>query len=356
MKGSLATATQRRDLPRHQSVASGVSGAPPRGMLQRPNDRAGFRRHEIAGSAPHGTAMPAMAFDYRGGRDVEQWQKSWTGIWANLAEMRCDGHLDVELGSDSPRLSVVLEEVGGHLSIHMKGRDLQRPAAPQPLGLVPASIVAHGHATGISFIRHLVLQFDRSVLADLLGDEIDFAATFAPRPPFYDPSIMALARLIAAECASDEPHIQLYGDNLSTALMLALSRPSASTSRSIRSGQLPAWQVRRVTEYLYAHLAEDVRLQTVSELVNLSRSYFSRAFKSSTGLAPHQWLLEARIAKAKHLLLESDRTLSEIALDVGFADQSHFTRTFGRQVGQSPAAWRRAHCVGPRSYGLRTAR
>jgi len=300
--------------------------------------------------------MSPLALDYRGGRNVHQRQRSWSGMRANLAEMHCDGHLDVELGSDSTRLSVVLEQVGGRLSIQLKDRVPQRRAAAQPLGLVPAGIVARGHATGVCFLRHLVLQFDRPALEGLLGDEIDFAEAFAPRPLFSDPSIMALARLIAAECASDEPHIQLYGDNLSTALMLALSRPSASTSRSTRSGQLPAWQVRRVTEYLAAHLAEDVRLQTVSELVNLSRSYFSRAFKSSTGLAPYQWLLEARIAKAKQLLLESDRTLSEIALDVGFADQSHFTRTFGRQVGQSPAAWRRAHCVGPRSYGLLTAR
>jgi AraC-like DNA-binding protein len=273
---------------------------------------------------------------------------------ANLAEVHCDGHLDVELGSDSMRLSVVLEEVGGRLSIQLKDRVSQRPEAAQPLGLVPAGIVARGHATGIRFLRHLVLQFDRPALEGLLGDEIDFAEAFAPRPRISDPSIMALARLIAAECASDEPHTRRYGDNLSTALTLALSQSSASRSRSITGGQLPAWQLRRVTEYLSAHLAEDVRLQTLSELVNLSRSYFSRAFKSSTGLAPHPWLLEARIAKAKQLLLESDRTLPEIALDVGFADQSHFTRTFGRQVGQSPAAWRRAHCVRPRSCGLRS--
>ncbi len=353
MDSPQAKATRRLDLlPRLPSASSGVSAAPPRGVARRPNDLAGLRRYGIGASAARRPPMPAIVLDYRGGHDVKQWQKSWTGVRANLAEMTCDGHLDVELGSDSTRLSVVLEEVGGRLLIQWKGRDPQGPAAAQPLSLVPAGLVAHGRATGIRFIRHLVLQFDRSALEDLLGDEIDFARTFAPRPLFSDPSIMNLARLFAGECGSDEPHTQLYGDHLSMALLLALSRSSASRSCSSRGGKLPARQLRRVTEYLSAHLAERVRVQAVSDLLNLSRSYFSRAFTLSTGLAPHQWLLEARIAKAKQLLLESDRTLPQIALAIGFADQAHFTRTFGRRVGQSPGAWRRAHCVGPHGGDL----
>ena len=102
------------------------------------------------------------------------------------------------------------------------------------------------------------------------------------------------------------------------------------------------WQLRRVTDYLVAHLSEDIPLQILSDLVKLSRSYFSRAFKVSTGLAPHQWLLQARISKAKQLLLETDRPLAQIAIDVGFADQAHFTRTFRREAGESPGAWQRA--------------
>ena len=61
-------------------------------------------------------------------------------------------------------------------------------------------------------------------------------------------------------------------------------------------------------------IAEDVQLHVLSGLVNLSRSYFSRAFKTSTGLAPHQWLLQARIARAKELMLEGDRPLAQIAM------------------------------------------
>src|SRR5262249_56909204 len=105
------------------------------------------------------------------------------------------------------------------------------------------------------------------------------------------------------ECENDHPHSQLYGDNLSMALLLALSRLTTPEPRSSKHGQLAPWQLRRVTDYLAAHLAEDIPLQILSDLVKLSRSYFSRAFKVSTGLAPHQWLLQARIVKAKQMLL-----------------------------------------------------
>jgi AraC family transcriptional regulator len=65
----------------------------------------------------------------------------------------------------------------------------------------------------------------------------------------------------------------------------------------------------------------------------------------STGLAPHQWLLRARIAKAEQLLLEADLPIARIAVEAGFADQAHLTRTFGRVTGQSPRAWQRARCA-----------
>jgi len=111
-----------------------------------------------------------------------------------------------------------------------------------------------------------------------------------------------------------------------------------------RSGGLAPWQLHRVTGYIVEHLAEDIELQMLANLVKLSRSHFSRAFRASTGLAPHQWLVHARINKAKELLLKCDRRLAQIAIDVGFADQAHFTRKFGRTVGESPGAWQRTRC------------
>ena len=292
--------------------------------------------------APGPPRRTAMSLHYQGAHSVTQQQKSWTGVSANIAEVRCDGRLDVDLGANSTRLSVALEEVGGRFEIRSR-RDASVPRdVLQPLSIIPAGLAARGRADGLSFLRHLVLRFDVATLARMMEGEIDLVRAFAPRLMFADAGILRLAELLADECTSDAPHGRLYGDNLSMALLLAVARLSAPKPPSFKHGRLAPWQLRRVTDFLTAHLAEDIQLQTVSDLVRLSRSYFSRAFKISTGLAPHQWLLQARIAKAKQRLLQADCPLAQIAIEVGFADQAHFTRTFRRAVGESPGAWQRA--------------
>jgi AraC family transcriptional regulator len=297
----------------------------------------------LTGPAFDAAGSDGITLNYEGGRSVHQRQKSWAGVSASIAQLHCDGELYVDLGADAARLSVVLDAVGGRVEIRARNRHGELPAegAGRPLSIIPAALPAYGKADHVQFLRHLVLQFDVAALRRMGEDEVDPNDVFAPRMMFADPGIMHLAQLFANECVEDAPHSQLYGDTLSMALLLALSRLGATRRSSIAHGHLAPWQLRRVSEYIDAHLAEDIQLLALSDLVKLSRSYFSRAFKKSTGLAPHQWLLRARIAKAKQLMLEGDRPLALIAVGVGFADQAHFTRTFGRAVGESPAVWRR---------------
>jgi AraC family transcriptional regulator len=112
-------------------------------------------------------------------------------------------------------------------------------------------------------------------------------------------------------------------------------------------GGLAGWQERRATELLAAHLTGQIALQDVAVACSLSVSHFSRAFRETTGLAPHQWLLHRRIEAAKSAMQDARLPLSEIALTCGFADQSHFTRVFSKQVGVSPGCWRRYAEIGP---------
>jgi AraC family transcriptional regulator len=310
--------------------------------------------HATHFAGPYGRAltMPAQRAPvsaavtptYHGGHLLSQRQKSWSCVSANLAEMHCDGLLEVEMTAGPMKLSVVLEQVGGRLAIRWQTGfgSCAATDTSYPMSVIPAGVAAQGRAEDMHFIRHLVLQFDVAALAGMAAEGIDIANAAAPRPMFLDLRILRLAKLFAEECVTDQPHSRLYGDNLSMALLLALSRLGASARGSIGRGRLAPWQVRRVTDYLVAHLADDISLQTVCDVVKLSRSHFSRAFKISTGLAPHQWLLQARIDKAKQLLLDTDRPLAQVAIDVGFADQAHLTRTFRRHTGESPGAWRRA--------------
>jgi len=108
-------------------------------------------------------------------------------------------------------------------------------------------------------------------------------------------------------------------------------------------GGLAAWQVRKLQQYIAGHLADPIRNADLMRLVGLSASHFSRAFKISFGCSPHAYLMQARIAKAKVMMLELDEPLSQVALDCGFSDQAHFSRSFRRSAGAPPYAWRRDH-------------
>jgi len=95
-----------------------------------------------------------------------------------------------------------------------------------------------------------------------------------------------------------------------------------------------------VVDYLASNLAEDNGLQQLADLAEMSRFHFCRSFKQSTGLSPHQFLLHLRINEAKRLLKSTKLGIAEIANLLGFSEQSHFTMTFHKFIGTTPARWR----------------
>jgi AraC-like DNA-binding protein len=99
--------------------------------------------------------------------------------------------------------------------------------------------------------------------------------------------------------------------------------------------------LRRVRDYVETHLEENIGLDRLAMTAGLSLHHFARAFKQSEGTTPHGFVLERRLAKARELLTHNNLSLSEIALAVGFADQSHFTRRFRELVGVSPGLFRK---------------
>jgi len=108
-----------------------------------------------------------------------------------------------------------------------------------------------------------------------------------------------------------------------------------------RIGGLAPWQIRRAVDFIEAHLDADPTVACLSGECQLSESYFVRAFRRSMGMAPHQWIMKRRTERAKLLMSSSAYSLAEIAVMCGFVDQSHLGRVFTRQIGMSPAKWRR---------------
>jgi AraC-like DNA-binding protein len=146
-------------------------------------------------------------------------------------------------------------------------------------------------------------------------------------PMFQEPRTTTALLLESIALAFHAHVIHCYGDGFG-------SETSFSTG-------LAPWQLRRACAFIDAHLCGDPSVSDLARECRLSASHFARAFRQSTGMAPHRWIMKRRIERAKKLLLEGELDLVQIALACGFFDQSHFIRNFGRSEGHSPGKWRR---------------
>ena len=143
---------------------------------------------------------------------------------------------------------------------------------------------------------------------------------------------------------------QLFVDHM----MLALTAHVAQAYGGLHNaepvcGGLAPWQAKRARERLEADLSGKLTLQEIAAELGLSVSHFSRAFRTSVGLPPHQWLLRQRVSTAKQLMTVRGLSLADIAISAGFANQSHLTRVFSTLVGVSPGVWRREALGTPES-------
>lgn len=127
-------------------------------------------------------------------------------------------------------------------------------------------------------------------------------------------------------------------DSLKTALAIHLLRKYCTTSlkTSCDSDGLSQAQVNLVKDYINEHLHQDLKLADVAAIAQMSSYHFLRLFKQSLGVTPHQYILQSRINKAELLLRNSELSIADIAVRVGFCDQSHLTRYFKRQIGVTP--------------------
>lgn len=160
------------------------------------------------------------------------------------------------------------------------------------------------------------------------------------RDPIARDLLLAMRPALAAR---PEETSELFVDHVALALAIHVARTYGDAARPPRfwEGGLAPWQERRAKELLEAGIGGGITLDALAAACELSIRQFTRAFRRSAGMAPYQWLQQRRMEKAKQLLEKSAVSLSGIALDCGFADQSHFTRTFSRAVGVTPGAWRR---------------
>jgi AraC family transcriptional regulator len=157
-----------------------------------------------------------------------------------------------------------------------------------------------------------------------------------------DPAIHRTAMAIATEAAQGGPGSKLLIDSLSTELCVHILRNHADVLFRETGGTdgLTLSQERTIRDYIHEHLHEPIPLDDLAAEVALSRFHFARRFRRSTGLSPHEFVLRHRVARAATMLSRTDVPLVDVAARCGFADQSHLTRVFKKQVGATPARYR----------------
>ena len=153
-----------------------------------------------------------------------------------------------------------------------------------------------------------------------------------------DPTLHHIAMALRAGIQTGAALDRMYGEALSTALAVHLLREysAAVLGPKRQYGGLPREKLVRAVEYIQDQLDTDLTVSGIAQAVGMSPYYFTRLFKESTGHPPHQYVVEARVRKAKELLTTGKFTISEAAHHVGFVDQSHLTRHFKRVFGLPP--------------------
>jgi AraC-like DNA-binding protein len=165
---------------------------------------------------------------------------------------------------------------------------------------------------------------------------------------FDDPIVRHLLCSLLPAFAQPDDAPAFFVTHVIEALVIHVARLYGGLrfARAIPRGGLASWQEQRAKELMSFNLSEIIPLNRLAAECGLSVRHFSRAFRQSTGMPPHRWLLKHRVERAAELLSCPAMPLVDIAISCGFADQSHFTRVFTALKGASPNVWRRTRSVG----------
>lgn len=190
---------------------------------------------------------------------------------------------------------------------------------------------------------HLTLS--RELLArtaEEVADRDPAHLSLVEQPTLQDPLLTQIGFALWRELEQPSPAGKLYAQTAAQMLAVHLLRHYTTVGDSIAAlaQGLTHQQLKRVMDFVQEHLHQDLSLEALARQTGFSPYHFARLFRQTTGESPHQFVLRQRIERAQRLLKERHVPLAHIALETGFANQSHFTQVFKRHLGLTPRAYR----------------
>jgi AraC family transcriptional regulator len=219
-----------------------------------------------------------------------------------------------------------------------------RGGVSQSLPLAPGSVLVYPEGASVFMrmaqsIESTCLQISPRLIA-LVALDLDQSPKLAVASRPRDEQIERLASLFEAEVNCGCVNGRQYGEHLARALATYLLRSYSGLSAGGRNDHSRSARIAAVQQYIEANPGQELSINELANLAHLSPYHFARFFKQSTGLSPHQYVLKCRIEEGKRLMRQTTLDLAEIAQQLGFRDQSHFTARFRKLTGLTPKRWR----------------
>ena len=212
----------------------------------------------------------------------------------------------------------------------------RRLQTPGDIDLVPVGCpAAWEDAEPSTFLRINLTAGIVQSTAESMGIDPE-TLSLAPQLQLRDPMLQHIGWALKAELEAGEPTDRLYAESLGTALTAQLLRRYARSSAPRRGLTRRQWQA--VIDYVHDNLTADLSLAELASVASLGTSTFKALFKQTVGMPVHQYVVRQRVEHAMNLLAAGPKNLNQVALSVGFVDESHMSRCFRRVVGTTPAA------------------
>ncbi len=252
------------------------------------------------------------------------------GLCANAREQIQDDH---EITAPGMHASAILTYRRAH------GEPQQIKVSDRHVCIVPA-----GHAIAAAWTsdaRITSIAVKPTFLAALAQANGYHGYEMAPQYASVDPFMWHMARSIEQQMQSRRQLEKSYIESVAVVIgQHLLSTYTDTPAPSVIPGGLPRYKIRRAVDYIRAHYQEDIGFKDIADQLDMSPYHFARMFKHSTQESPHQCIMRLRIESAKKMLIESDKSIADIAFEVGYKSQSYFTTRFALLAGMTPAAFR----------------